>query len=61
MFAEHGVARSLNRPHTSNDNPHAESVFHTLKTRTHYLKTFTTLGEAAAWVRAWVPVYNTTP
>ena len=61
LFAEHGVVRSLNRPHTSNDNPHTESVFHTLKTRTYYPKTFATLGEANTWVSAWVPVYNATP
>ena len=48
LFATHGVARSFNRPHTSNDNPHTESVFHTMKTRTYYPKTFTTLGEADA-------------
>lgn len=45
MCAEHGVARSLNRPNTSNDNPHAVSVFRILKTRTYYLKIFTTLAE----------------
>ena len=61
LFAAHGVARSLNRLHTSKDNPHTESVFQTLKTRTYYPKTFTTLGEANTWVSAWVPVYNTTP
>ena len=33
----------------------------TLKTRTYYPKTFTTLGEANAWVSPWVPVYNATP
>ena len=61
LFATHGVARSFNRPHTSNDNPHTESVFHTMKTRTYYPKTFTTLGQADAWVSAWVQVYNATP
>lgn len=61
LFAKHGVARSFNRPHTSNDNPHTESVFHTMKGRTYYPKTFATLGHAKNWLNEWVPVYNATP
>ncbi|OHO28130.1 hypothetical protein HMPREF2656_02845 [Corynebacterium sp. HMSC034B08] len=61
LFAKHGVTRSFNRPHTSNDNPHTESVFHTMKGRTYYPKTFKTLGEARTWLNQWVPIYNATP
>jgi putative transposase len=54
-----GVTRSFNRPHTSNDNAFAESVFKTLKYCVKYPTSgFKTLEEAQDWVLAFTRWYN---
>ena len=54
-----GVARSFNRPHTSNDNAFAEAIFKTAKYRPNYpSKGFETLQDAQQWVMAFVTWYN---
>ena len=54
-----GVFRSFNRPHTSNDNAFAESVFKTLKYCPQYLvKGFETLKDAQEWVLKFTRWYN---
>lgn len=54
-----GVFRSFNRPHTSNDNAFAESVFKTLKYRPQYpVEGFQTIEEAQEWVLKFTRWYN---
>lgn len=58
LLADLDVARSLSRPHTSNDNPFSESQFKTAKYHPSYPGRFTTLEEALAWGREFFPWYN---
>lgn len=54
-----GIFRSFNRPHTSNDNAFAESVFKTLKYCPQYpVKGFGTLQDAQEWVLKFTRWYN---
>lgn len=54
-----GVLTSYSRPRVSDDNPHVESLFGTMKTRVGYpKKPFASLGEAQAWVDSFVRWYN---
>ncbi|VVE86081.1 integrase [Pandoraea sputorum] len=54
-----GVMPSLSRPGVSNDNPHSESLFKTLKYRPAYpLGAFDTRLAARTWVGALVRWYN---
>ena len=53
-----GVAPSFSRPQVSNDNPHPESLFRTLKYDVSYPKSFETIEEARVWVAKFVHWYN---
>ena len=54
-----GVQRSFSRPRVSNDNPFAESIFGTLKTRPSYPdKPFENIEAASQWVAGFVTWYN---
>lgn len=54
-----GISRSFNRPHTSNDNAFAESIFKTLKYCPKYPVTgFKTLEDAQTWVMNFTRWYN---
>lgn len=55
-----GIVASFSRPSTSNDNPFSEALFRTMKNRPEYpSRPFNDIGEAAAWVAAFVEWYNT--
>jgi len=51
LFSELGVQQSLSRPHVSNDNPHAEAGFKTLKYHPTYPDRFDGLRHAQTWMR----------
>lgn len=53
-----GVRRSLSRPRVSNDNPHAEAAFKTLKYRPDWPTTFETLAEVTAHCEQFFGWYN---
>lgn len=54
-----GVVPSFSRPAVSNDNPFSESLFRTLKYRPDFPETsFSSLADAARWVRLFVRWYN---
>lgn len=54
-----GITRSFNRPHTSNDNAFAESIFKTLKYCPKYpVAGFSTIEEAQSWVLKFTRWYN---
>jgi putative transposase len=54
-----GIVPSFSRPHVSDDNPYSEALFRTLKYRPEYpRRPFESLGEARAWVAAFVDWYN---
>lgn len=54
-----GVRTSHSRPGVSNDNPHAEALFRTLKYRPGYPSVFADVAEAEAWTALFVTWYNT--
>ena len=55
-----GIATSFSRPHVSDDNPFAESLFRTMKYRPEYpRRAFASLDAARAWVEQFVAWYNT--
>ena len=55
-----GIVPSFSRPRVSDDNPFPESLFRTMKYRPEYpSRPFTSLGDARAWVAAFVRWYNT--
>lgn len=55
-----GVEKSYSRPHTSNDNPYSESLFHTLKNVPAYPEHgYASLEEARTWAAAFATWYNT--
>ncbi|WP_293951783.1 DDE-type integrase/transposase/recombinase [uncultured Corynebacterium sp.] len=56
---EIGAQRSYSRPHISDDNPHIESSFSTLKGDATYPKVFDDYAHAHQWVTGWVRFYNT--
>ena len=53
-----GMRRSLSRPRVSNDNPHAEAAFKTLKYRPDWPTTFETLAEVTAHCEQFFGWYN---
>jgi transposase InsO family protein len=56
---ELGVLRSFSRPRVSNDNPHSESLFRTVKYRPDYpRRPFNSQDQACSWVCAFVNWYN---
>ena len=54
-----GVVQSFSRPHTSNDNAFAESLFATFKSRLGYPEYFRSLEDAFAFCQRFVTWYNT--
>ena len=58
MLADLGVTKSHSRPHVSNDNPHIESLFKTVKYQPEFPSTFANLAEARAFCRVFFAWYN---
>jgi transposase InsO family protein len=59
MMDKRGVFLSYSRPHVSDDNAFAESLFSTMKGRSNYpTGPFRSLAEAQAWVDRFVAWYN---
>lgn len=58
LFAAHEIVESHSRPHVSDDNPHIESHFSTMKRNRSYPRVFDTIDDAQAWVEKWVDNYN---
>src|SRR5258708_19682475 len=56
--ADLGVARSHNRPPTSNDNPVSESHFKTLKYQPRFPKRFGCIEDARSFCRGFFDWYN---
>lgn len=59
FLAARGITASTSRPHVSNDNPHIESLFSTLKGQVVYPGTFDDIVDATDWVTGFVGYYNT--
>jgi putative transposase len=59
LLADLGVTKSHSRPHVSNDNPHIESLFKTVKYQPEFPATFANLQEARAFCRVFFQWYNT--
>ena len=55
----HDITRSHSRPRVSDDNPHIESSFATLKNDPTYPKTFQDEGHVRDWMTSWIDFYNT--
>lgn len=53
-----GIRRSLSRPRVSNDNPHAEAGFKTLKYRPDWPARFATIDDAIAHCETFFGWYN---
>jgi putative transposase len=49
-FAQREIASSFSRPQVSNDNPHAEASFRTLKAQPDMPRRFNNLPEARTWI-----------
>lgn len=60
LLEDLGVRASHNRPRVSNDNPHVEAAYKTLKYRPDYPSRFESLAAARAWCRDFVAWYNHT-
>jgi putative transposase len=58
LLANLDVARSLSRPHVSNDNPFSESLFKTLKYCPTFPPCFGSLEDARAFCRKFFDWYN---
>lgn len=58
MLIDFGVAKSLSRPHVSNDNPYSETNFKTLKSRPTYPATFQSLEHAKSYLHEFVDWFN---
>lgn len=62
LLTELGVLESHSRPRVSNDNPHIESYFGTVKTHYNYPKYgFKSVNSAQEWVNEFVETYNNEP
>jgi len=57
LLAELGVERSLSRPRVSNDNPHSESCFKTVKQQPDYPGRFLDVGHARTWTADFIDWY----
>lgn len=53
-----GIARSLSRPHVSDDNPFSEAAFKTLKYHRDYPDRFGSLEDGQAFFAEFFPWYN---
>lgn len=58
LLADLGVTKSHSRPHVSNDNPHIESLFKTVKYQPEFPATFSNLIEARSFCQAFFGWYN---
>ena len=58
MLIDLGVAKSLSRPHVSNDNPYSEANFKTLKSHPTFPSTFENLEKAQSYLQGFVHFYN---
>lgn len=58
LLADLGVTKSHSRPHVSNDNPHIESLFKTVKYQPEFPATFSTIVEARSFCQAFFGWYN---
>lgn len=58
LYDQLGIRRSLSRPRVSNDNPHAEAGFKTLKYRPDWPTRFDTLADVIAHCDAFFGWYN---
>lgn len=58
LLADLGVTKSHSRPHVSNDNPHIESLFKTVKYQPEFPATFANRAEARAFCRDFFAWYN---
>jgi len=58
LLADLGVTKSHSRPHVSDDNPHIESLFKTVKYQPEFPSTFANLAEARAFCRDFFRWYN---
>lgn len=58
LLADLGVTKTHSRPHVSNDNPHIESHFRTLKYCPEFPSTFATLPEARRFCKTFFLWYN---
>jgi putative transposase len=58
LLADLGVTKTHSRPHVSNDNPHIESLFKTVKYQPEFPTTFRNLAEARAFCRSFFAWYN---
>lgn len=59
LLADLGVTKSHSRPRVSNDNPHIESLFKTVKYQPEFPATFRNLEEARYFCRTFFHWYNT--
>lgn len=59
LLADRGVTQSLSRPAVSNDNPHIESWFSTVKYHRKYPQLFDDIHDAARWCEDFIDHYNT--
>jgi len=58
LYDQLGIRRSLSRPRVSNDNPHAEAGFKTLKYRPDWPTRFTSIEHAIAHCEQFFDWYN---
>ncbi len=58
LFSRLGVTTSFNRPHVSNDNPHAESHFKTMKYQPEFPGRFKSEEHARQWLAEFFRWYN---
>jgi transposase InsO family protein len=58
LLAHHGIRPSMNRPRCCQDNAHMESFFHSMKAEWIRGRSFASLGELEAALRAYMRFYN---
>lgn len=58
LLGKRGVTQSLSRPAVSNDNPHIESWFSTVKYHRQYPQLFDDIHAAARWCDEFIEYYN---
>lgn len=58
MFEQLGIAPSYSRPRVSDDNPHIESQFKTLKYQPEFPSRFRSFGAASRWCDDYYAWYN---
>ena len=58
LLADLGVTKSHSRPHVSDDNPHIEAHFKTLKYHSQFPNTFASLAQARAFCQEFFTWYN---